>query len=120
MPLVDELKTKTVFELKAYAKKNDIDIFGSNTKKEILETILNFVPLEEFPGNYKQQQEAKEVDNITEKVAIYSNRNLHWQDVGEVISGYNIVSKEASEKWLTHKAVRLATPEELALHYGKL
>lgn len=119
MSLVDELKNKTVFELKSYAKKNNIDIFGANTKAEILETILNFVPLAEFPGNYQQQQEAKEIEDVAEKVAIYSIRNLYWDQVGEIISGYNIVSKEASEKWLTHKAVRLATPEELASYYGK-
>jgi hypothetical protein len=33
--------------------------------------------------------------------------------------GYNIVTKEASEKWLTHRLVRTVTPEELASHYGK-
>ena len=45
--------------------------------------------------------------------------NINWNGVGQVQKGYNIVTKEASEKWLTHKAVRLATPEELASYYGK-
>jgi hypothetical protein len=30
-----------------------------------------------------------------------------------------LLTKEASEKWLTRKQVRLATPEELANYYGK-
>jgi hypothetical protein len=33
--------------------------------------------------------------------------------------GYNIVSKEASEKWLTHRLVRIAQPEEVASYYAK-
>jgi hypothetical protein len=33
--------------------------------------------------------------------------------------GYNIVSNEASEKWLTHRLVRIASPEEVASYYGK-
>ena len=39
MSLVDELKTKTVFELKAYAKKNNIDLYGTKTKAENPNTI---------------------------------------------------------------------------------
>ena len=51
-------------------------------------------------------------------VAIYSERNLRWSDVGEISKGYNIVTKEQAEKWLTRKQVREATPEEVASEYG--
>jgi hypothetical protein len=119
MTLVEELKGKTVFELKAYAKKNGIDLFGTKTKVEILETIFNFVPLEEFPGDYKEKQDKKELKDSGEKVAVYSERNLFWSGMGELTQGYNIVSKEAAESWVTHKAVRTATPEEVARYYGK-
>jgi hypothetical protein len=119
MSLVEELKGKTVFELKAYAKKNGIDLYGTKTKVEILETIFNFVPLEEFSGDYKEKQEKKESKDSGEKVAVYSSRNLFWSGVGELTQGYNIVSKEASENWITHKAVRIATPEEVASYYDK-
>jgi hypothetical protein len=56
---------------------------------------------------------------MTDKVALYSTRNVHWGTLGSVKVGYNIVSKEASEKMVTHKAVRIATPEEVASYYGK-
>lgn len=51
-------------------------------------------------------------------VAIYSERNLRWSNVGEISKGYNIVTKEQAEKWLTRKHVREATPEEVASEYG--
>lgn len=51
-------------------------------------------------------------------VAIYSERNVTWQDVGKVSTGYNIVSQKASEKWLTRGYIRLATPEEVAREFG--
>lgn len=111
MSLVEELKSKTVFELKSYAKKNNIDIFGVSTKKDILEVILSFVP-----------RDADKVVKDTapkEKVAIYSSRNLFWNGVGELSTGYNIVTKEAADKWITHKAVRTASPEEVKRAYGK-
>jgi hypothetical protein len=39
--------------------------------------------------------------------------------LGALSVGYNIVSKEASEKWLTHRLVRIAQPEEVASYYAK-
>lgn len=54
-----------------------------------------------------------------EKVAIWSPKNSYWEGVGRVKTGYNIVTKEASVKWLTRKDVRLATPQEVATYYGK-
>jgi hypothetical protein len=55
--------------------------------------------------------------NAVEKVAIYSNKNLFKNGLGELKIGYNIVTKEASDFWVTHKAVRTATPEEVAQAY---
>jgi hypothetical protein len=52
-------------------------------------------------------------------VAIYSTRNVTWSEVGKVYRGYNIVSKEASEKWATRDHIRIATPEEVARDFGK-
>lgn len=54
-----------------------------------------------------------------ETVALFSQRNLFWNEVGTLKVGYNIVSAEKSERWLQHKSVRLATPEEVAKAYGK-
>ena len=111
MITVEELVTKTVFELKSYAKKNNINLYGATTKMQILETIGSFIP--------DPNKEVIEPSKTNEKIAIHSTKNLHWERVGQLKLGYNIVTKEASEKWLTRKQVRLATPEELASYYGK-
>lgn len=112
MSLIEELKSKTVFELKSYAKKNNIDLFGVSTKNDILEVIFSFVPKE-------SSELVVDKPKPTEKVAIYSVRNLSWNGVGELTKGYNIVTKKDSEKWLTNKSVRSASPEEVKRAYGK-
>jgi hypothetical protein len=53
------------------------------------------------------------------KVALFSEKNLHWLGVGNVRPGYNIVTEEAAKLWLTRRGVREATPEEVATYYGK-
>lgn len=105
---VEDLKTKSVFEIKSFAKKNNIDLKDARTKIEMLNIL-----------------EGKEViqiakKNVPEQVAIYSERNKHNSDkkIGALKVGYNIVSKEAADWWLSRKGVRLATPQELARHYG--
>jgi hypothetical protein len=124
---MEELAEKNIAQLKAYAKKNNIDLFGTNTKIEMLEVIASFVGERPKPKVKKEKPiavetvvEEKEVVDMTDKVALYSTRNIHWgSGVGALKVGYNIVSKEASEKMVTHKAVRIATPEEVASYYGK-
>lgn len=111
--VIDEFSKKTVLELKSYAKKNNIDIVGSNTKNELLEAILPFVPREDDQPKPKADKPAK-------KVALYSKGNIHWSGVGSLEKGYNIVTKEASVQWLTRKGIREATPQEVAKHYGKI
>lgn len=51
-------------------------------------------------------------------VAIHSTRNVTWNGVGKVYRGYNIVSQEIADKWLTRDHIRLATPQEVAKEYG--
>lgn len=100
----------TISELKSYAKEHNINLDGVSKKAEILEVILSFNP----------DNRPKSVSSGTsEKVAVHSKKNLSWNGVGTISVGYNIVTKEASELWVTHKAVRLATPEEVANYYGK-
>lgn len=110
--LIEDLKKKTVPQLKSYAKKNNIDLFGVSTKNEILEVIFSFIPT---PEQIEAKKKHKESNG--EKVAVFASRNLFWNGVGELNRGYTILSKEVSEKWLKHKAVRIATPDELAKHY---
>jgi hypothetical protein len=52
-------------------------------------------------------------------VAIYSTRNVNWSGVGQVSKGYNIVTKQAADKWTTRDHIRIATPEEVARDFGK-
>ena len=103
--------------LKAYAKKNNIELFESNTKLEILEILASWIP----PVNTEEQvEELDKTKTLVNKVALYSQRNLHMDNLGALKVGYNIVSKEASEKWLTHRLVRIAQPEEVASYYAKV
>ena len=111
--LIEDLKKKTVPQLKSYAKNNNIDLFGVSTKPEILEVIFSFIPRPE------QIEAKKNKNNPVEKVALYSAKNLHWNGVGDLARGYNIVSKEDSEKWLARQDVRTATADEIAKFYGK-
>ena len=113
---IEELSTKTVLALKAYAKKNSIELFEASTKLEILEILASWIPPENKEERVEEASKAKSMDN---KVALYSEINLHMDSLGTLTVGYNIVSKEASEKWLTHRLVRIAPPEEVASHYGK-
>jgi hypothetical protein len=113
---IEELSTKTVMALKAYAKKNNIELFDANTKLEILEILASWIP----PVNTEERvEELDKAKTLVNKVALYSQKNLHMDNLGALKVGYNIVSKEASEKWLTHKLVRIAPPEEVASYYGK-
>jgi hypothetical protein len=59
----------------------------------------------------------EKTDKNQEKVAVHSSKNLFKYGLGELKIGYNIVTKEASEFWITHQAVREATPEEVANVY---
>lgn len=53
-----------------------------------------------------------------EKVAVYSSKNVTWNEVGKVYKGYNLVTPEQAEKWLTRSHIRSATPEEVAKEFG--
>jgi hypothetical protein len=113
MSIIEDLSKKTVMEIKSYAKKNNIDLFGVKTKAHMLEVIASWTPRE------KSIVEPEVNKIVDEKIALFSERNIFWNGVGEVVIGYNIVTKEVSEKWLTHDKVRIATPQEVAKHYGK-
>lgn len=67
----------------------------------------------------KEQLQEKKADKDKDKVALWSSSNVRWSGVGSLSKGYNIINKEAAEKWLTRNGVREATPEEVATHYGK-
>jgi hypothetical protein len=154
---MEHLSSKTVKELKEYAKENGINLKGATTKTTILSTIMGFNasvtgepvpeqtiithpepgkrtpvsstgsnddgaiisrPAENNKYSVKKTTETQKAD--TGKVAVYSKKNLRWSEVGQLNSGYNIVTKEAAEKWVTLNGVRKATAEEVASYYGKV
>lgn len=91
---------------------------GKGGKKK---SSLGKVSDDEVIGSAGAKNPAKQASKKVSKkatVAIYSEKNARWSDVGEVTKGYNFVSKEQAEKWLTRKHVREATPEEVASEYG--
>lgn len=87
---------------------NDDGIIGSNAADRSL-------------GNKPVVKEEKEKPkaNEDEQVAVWSKGNIRWTGVGALSKGYNIVTKEAAEKWLSREGIREATPEEVATYYGK-
>jgi len=60
----------------------------------------------------------KPAADLADKVALYSTKNVRWEEVGSLYKGYNVVSKDQAEKWLTRSHVRIATPEEVKKALG--
>ena len=56
--------------------------------------------------------------NLSGKVALHSTKSVHWQEVGTLSRGYNIVTQKQADKWLTRSHVRIATPEEIQKAFG--
>jgi hypothetical protein len=61
---------------------------------------------------------AKGKETKVEKVAIYSTKNVTWSSVGKVYRGYNLVTPDQAEKWLTRSHIRAATPQEIAQEFN--
>jgi hypothetical protein len=150
---MEDLSSKSLNELKEYAKENNIDIKGARSKAKVIATILgledgstavsvddNIVrgpePTKRIPtsSSFSNQDNivgSRAAENVSSKkdtptpkkdenkTAIFSEKNMHWQGVGHLKTGYNIVTKEAASKWLTKNVVREATPQEVAAYYGK-
>ena len=129
---MEDLSLKTIKELKEYAEENNISLGDAKTKANILSKILNTqsrIPEDkdlEKPENViaspvlsnKSATKGTPEKPSPLKVAVYSQKNLRWNMIGSLTPGYNIVTKEEAEKWLTISSVREATPEEVANHYG--
>jgi hypothetical protein len=90
-------------------KKNPESESASNQGNTIIST---------QPERVANKVEEKKKEDSS-KVALFSEKNLRWSKVGQLSSGYNVVTKEAAEKWLTLPAVREASKEEVASYYGK-
>lgn len=137
-----KLSAQSVAELKMVARERGIDVSGLKKAQivEALQTTENNVitapetkgssessvtensngvlisPQPEHVKTVKKPEPRPQDDHF--KVAIFAVRSLNWSGVGKLDSGYNFVSKEVAEKWLTLRSVREASPEEVAAHFG--
>jgi hypothetical protein len=107
-PVVEEVQE--VVEAPVYQAPEEVQALGSVAEGVIGATTA--------PKATERKKSAK-VEKPKETVALYSTKNVTWSEVGKVYRGYNIVSKDAAEKWLTRSHIRTATPEEVAKEFGK-
>lgn len=89
----------------------------SNTKNNTDGTVVSNAADAALAKKNNVVEESKKEEE--EKVAVWSSKNIRWTGVGYLSTGYNIVTKEAAEKWLGRQGVREASPEEVATYYGK-
>jgi len=97
---------------------NDLSRSASDTVQAVGSIVNGVIGVTQTP------RPAREAVNVAPKksnktVAIHSTKNVSWSGVGKVYRGYNIVTPEQAEKWLTRSHVRLATPEEVAKEFGR-
>jgi hypothetical protein len=97
---------------------NDLSRSASDTVQAVGSIVNGVIGVTQTPRSVKQPAapSAKKSDRT---VAIHSTKNVSWSGVGKVYRGYNIVTPEQSEKWLTRNHIRLATPEEVAKEFGR-
>jgi hypothetical protein len=108
-PVVEEA-AQAVVEAPAYQAPEEVQALGS-----VAEGVIGATTASKSPAKKKAAKSAEKV----ETVAIHSTKNVTWSEVGKVYRGYNIVEKDAAEKWLTRSHIRTATPEEVAKEFGK-
>lgn len=108
--LIVEESSQPVVEAPAYQAPEEVQALGSVEAGVIGATTAPKAPA---------KKKSAKVAEVKETVAIYSTKNVTWSEVGKVYRGYNIVEKDAAEKWLTRSHIRAATPEEVAKDFGK-
>ena len=108
-PVVEEA-AQAVVEAPAYQAPEEVQALGS-----VAEGVIGATKAPRAPEKKKSAKAAEK----KETVALYSTKNVTWSEVGKVNRGYNIVEKDAADKWLTRPHIRIATPEEVAKEFGK-
>ena len=53
-----------------------------------------------------------------DKVAIWSERNISSREFGKIERGFNFVTEERAERWVSKRGIRKATTGEVAQYYG--
>ena len=108
-PVVEEA-AQAVVEAPAYQAPEEVQALGS-----VADGVIGATTAPVAPSRKKNSKTSE----VKETVALYSTKNVTWSEVGKVYRGYNIVEKDAAEKWLTRSHIRIATPEEVAKEFGK-
>jgi len=108
-PVVEEA-AQAVVEAPVYQAPEEVQALGS-----VANGVIGATTVTKAPERKKKEKAAE----VKETVALYSTKNVTWSEVGKVYRGYNIVDKDAAEKWLTRSHIRTATPEEVAKEFGK-
>lgn len=108
-PVVEEA-AQAVVEAPAYQAPEEVQALGS-----VADGVIGATTAPVAPARKKSSKSTE----VKETVAIYSTKNVTWSEVGKVYRGYNIVEKDAAEKWITRSHIRIATPEEVAKEFGK-
>lgn len=114
-PLIEKYKEA----VKAQKDRNDVissDKVAPNPNLSVTSNEENVIG----SASAEKKETAKpKASESKDTVAIYSTRNVNWSGVGQVSKGYNIVTKQAADKWATRDHIRIATPEEVARDFGK-
>jgi hypothetical protein len=110
-PVVEEVvQNEDAISAPAYEALEEVQALGS-----VAEGVIGATSAPKAPAKKKSAKAAE----VKETVALYSTKNVTWPGVGKVYRGYNIVEKDAAEKWLTRSHIRTAAPEEVAKEFGK-
>jgi hypothetical protein len=96
------------------SEEKEVKFVKTPSISEVSDGVIGSSSAERKPKLKTKTEETKK-----EKVAIHSSKNVTWSGVGKVYRGYNIVDKDAAERWLTRSHIRLATPEEVKQEFGK-
>ena len=112
-PVVEEVHPpvhEEAIEAPVYQAPEEVQALGS-----VAEGVIGATTAPKAPEKKKASKPAAKKETL----ALYSTKNVTWPEIGKVYRGYNIVEKDAAEKWLTRSHIRTATPEEVAKEFGK-
>lgn len=97
---------------------NDLGRSASDTVQAVGSIVNGVIGVAETPRPVKNAAPASK-KKASKTVAVFSTKNVSWSGVGKIYRGYNIVTQEQADKWLTRDHVRIATPEEVAKEFGR-
>jgi hypothetical protein len=114
-PLVEKYKEA----VRAQEERNDVISSDKMATSPNLSVASNEENVIGSASAEKKESAKPQATKEKDTMALFSTRNVNWSGVGQVSKGYNIVTKQAADKWLTRDHIRIATPEEVARDFGK-